>query len=500
MVFYLGKYYPSRFYINLNQDFINIGDLNYYTNHTFLKDNFLKNEQTEPNDFIGSLYGDNHFQEQNCSDQVKAINTVYHEMTHYKQDFLLGYMFNADYIEDEILEQIFSYLAFQKFQKQTAIFPITKLPDTNRYVKLHRILDKKKILDTVQISNLNTELTAIELCEGSAAATAYLQTKYLVKNNKQAQKEHDKIFYISKMDLLYHKAWDIYLKYLNISDSTLPVNDALIQIFVLICDISLHTPTVHLFQNVNENDLARQLSPSYRFISILNNLTIVIDKFNKKCSYDIIYNEIAQVLGWKTFELLYDEYSYFYYFRMQKAFMVSDWYKYNATYYKYKYSQNAYIDYPKDFLHKLYMPVFVLYKSEDVSKLTYDTNAGGWNIRQTELLPNTYTIMKEFHNQFTLDMFKNKEQANSYAFELPITFLREILCRIIARSFSNAALSEECYKCPLTDLNCPCKKEFCNKLTHFRNLPEQCSLRLWFDDYKIDYFYIIWDKINSIVN
>ena len=71
-------------------------------------------------------------------------------------------------------------------------------------------------------------------------------------NNKQAQKELDKIFYISKMDLLYHKAWDIYLKYLNISDSTLPVNDALIQIFVLICNISLHTPTVHLFQNVNE--------------------------------------------------------------------------------------------------------------------------------------------------------------------------------------------------------------------------------------------------------
>lgn len=502
-----GAYNRSKFMIDLKRTVAVPGDFYKYILFNVsdvLLQPFLRKMKEDP--FL-KLLSDEYFQRiPNIEERdLKAMFTTYHETAHLVQDFTLGSEILRDYLGDMISYQEFTFIKLHERYEKRLSFPLKPLDNNALKSKMHALVDLYQDIYEVSLPiDISIEepvaIGTTDLIEAYAAAKVFY---YIIKTEPDAYHGNglNKSYHNSQLGKEYKNAWLVFEKALAFDKSEY-VGGPLSQdrthdllSFLLICDISLHIPVPSFDECLQKDyELPEYHLPYMRFYRIL--LTIIEndgypDAVEGEDFYITFFDFIARSNGWPTFQETFDGWSRWIAERMSEGFMVSDGYRMICANYKKEYANELIAGPPGSFFLRTGIPALVRYYKRNNSIFEYERIFGMNAVkvlssRSFDSSFDPYKVMTnpEYSNNWSAVDFISEIHKSGvpWAVRAGITFLREIICRILSKEFYSAVLDKECLCCPLADLRCKKKDDDCHCLKSFEKLPNCYSLAIWLEE------------------
>lgn len=507
-----GLYRPSRFMVELNRNSVLPGDFHRY----ILLQNAYVNAP-EIAEMVGENTGGDEFLDGEGA--LIAMNAVLHEATHLLQDLSLGSELQRDILVDVIDGMALNLTKERQSNLQTAQFPLqSQLEQHPEYGKhyLAYVNGYNEIYQNGMVIPLRNpgavrviRLTTVDLLEAYAAARSYR----FMTTFPHSYPHINRSFFNKNMDRRYNKVWTLFRYYCAFEDrdyrgETMTYNLGLdVVSFLLLCDIALHIPPVpwEKFEENKEDSLPACYLPYERFFLALETLHRndgFPDAVDGTDFYITLYNFLAEDNQWPTFEAVQNDWLELLRYRMQKmAFTTSDHYRFSVGIFKRNHPNDVLFAHPAKIFSICQLPVLIRYyegknsffewmdfkETPFYSVMDNDPNA---------LTRDPYDIMTSYYNPWTFETAQSafRQYGFSNVKSFPLTFLREIFCRIISKEFWSTAVDKKkkYFCCPLIELSCKDAKETCSCISDFSRLPQRCCVRVWLSDYRINPNIIGW--------
>lgn len=490
-----GGYYFSKFLVEFEQATAGPGDFQRYMLSDFRE--LLGQAPPETWESVGS-----------------SIYTVFHEATHLIHDFTLGSELLRDVLEDHICGEIKAYIEAAYEPGFPLLLPLNqygfyakdnlvkKLQETQKAIYTHKILTgmRGKNMASINTEDLLESLVAVHTCncifcslpESDRGSFAYAR------------------FDMEKMSGKYASLWSLYKTALgsNLNYGRLFVTTS----FLLLCDIALHIPCFIPDEEEGDSnfEVPEACLPPMRFVRALETLKENAgfpDAVEGTDFYITLYDFFAKRNGWPLFQQTYESWHGFLRHRTKQGFMVSDGYRLLAAAFKGSLPTQMITRLPGELLYRMGVPVLIKYNGQSggaVLEYAFSFLAAHafetFSVLETSSgspLQDPYIIMKDFRNTWSLESFEQAiqtEMDRSWNYQASFTFLREILCRIIAKEFFKAVESKSCFSCPMAGLHCQSKRVSCRSLKKLTNLPLRCCLELWLRESGIRKDSICWER------
>lgn len=290
--FILSLSYPSQMHIN----------------HTHLL-NFLKHSDKKKSINKYNILHGKAFHPDDQTEEFHVINQIlnnYHDIQFYK-NLLIQPKYFAKFINDPLFESIgncfhITYHAFISTLSSTFEDKSTFLPNLSIWAKQFTHLTKQKIHDHYHGSPVYLMPFGLkEIYEGQARFTQ-IQMLNLISNKTLQWSDFKNL---GMLEGEYFSAFETFLKY-TLSEMPENIDDPLVPLFLLICDIAINPTEGFPFDINNFEMFTYNSNPSYRFFVLCK---AIVDEFPemksliKECSsaeYIEITNKLCIYLGWKT--------------------------------------------------------------------------------------------------------------------------------------------------------------------------------------------------------
>lgn len=504
-----GSYHSSQFMMELNRDIIPPGDFHRYIFIGNAREN-IRNPKGTKGDPANDFAGENPLDEAPDDSESVMISmyTIFHEATHILQDYSLGSEILRDVLTDMINYEIQELMRECQKRGEIIRFPLMAWMEENklchthlgnlleRYEEIYMFGSSVKIIegDDAHFIGITTE----DLLEAYAAARSY---NYMTQIEPPEYQENylNRAFFNKNMDEEYEKAWTLYKTFVSFEDRNYAgdkITDSLkldLTGFLLVCDISLHIPPFLFYNEKMETQKVPEYGlPHVRFIRALQTLNKnggFPDAIEGENFYVTLYDFIAKDHGWPAFARVTKQWNQFFVSRLKSGVMVSDVYRSVVADFKGKKGSAIIFNPPVQLFSELGIPVLVRYFSEKESFFEYTHIIGKcyFAVMDNSFISptrNPRTVMEQYYNVWTWDRLIDAAQKEGMKciWDMSTIFLREIYCRIISKNFYRSAVQESCFSCPVIDLNCREQLQSCHSIKSFRELPENCCLKIWFRD------------------
>lgn len=489
-----GGYYFSKFLMEFEQTAAKPGDFRRYMLSDFRE--ILEQKSSKEQESV-----------------LSSIYTVFHEATHLLHDFTLGSELLRDVLYDYSCGEMKAYieavyesgfplrLPLNQYGFYEGDDTVKKLREADKAIYSRKILTglKGRIMESVNTENILESLVALRTCSCMFYALPESARGSLTSAR----------FDIERMSGKYTELWSVYKTILGSSLGRDRLFDT--TSFLLVCDIALHIPCFIPGEgegNVNFK-VPEACLPPMRFVRAMETLrenSGFPDPVEGTDFYITLYDFFAERNGWPLFQQTYESWHSFFLHRMRAGFMASDGYRLLATDFKRNVPTLMITRLPGELLSRMGLPALIKYNDQgNGTFLEYTFSylaADGFEI--FSIMENTpesplqdpYILMEQYRNPWSLESFARAlcaEKERSWNYQASLTFLREIICRILSKEFYKAVECKSCFSCPVAELHCRSKRVACRSLKKLTNLPERCCLELWLRESGIGKDSICWE-------
>ncbi len=515
-----GSYRTSQFVVELNRNIVVPGDFHRYL---FMEnaEGYIRHPGGTKDDPISIINGSPLDEAADDSEDVLiSMNSIFHEVTHLVQDYSVGSEMLRDMLGDSISVLSYGILNERgKWGMDSELPLIESLKnnistdlEVNRLIEQYKVIYESYTLVKLEDDEGNFEIpiSTDDLLEAYAAARSYY-LMITVETIEYKESDLNSRFFINNLSEAYKRVWRIYKRFCRFEEKNYSGRKMTQNLqnelngFLLLCDISLHIPPFLNDESGNGiNGVPKCCIPFERFISAiftLNKNGGFPDAVKGTDFYITLYDLIATDNGWPIFKDVADSWKNLLRSRMYYRFMISDLYRFLVLNYKGQKPNGIIFENLKDVFASTGIPVLVRYYDNERETSFFEyvhiwKNNCAIVMDDMPISPmrDPWIIMKNYYNEWDYPTLLNKVEKEGYKHVLELTpaFLREIYCRIIYKAFFRAIMEKNGFCCPLEQMNCQVKMKSCKCLKKLATLPENCCLKIWMDDLKINPHYVYW--------